>query len=300
MRLGTYRGTDGARVISVTGKGWLDVAAALGGGAPWARDMTSLLKAGPEAAARVQEATDRASGPMFEPDLRRLCAPVPRPGKIFCIGLNYKEHAAETGARLPTAPEVFMRAATTLVGPRDPVPVPSRSERFDVESELCIVIGRPCRHATKENALDHVFGYTIFNDLSVRDFQRRGSQWTPGKNWDGSGPCGPFIVTPDELDDPSALDISSDIDGFALQHANTGNLIFDLPTLIEDLSRFSTLEPGDLIATGTPPGVGDARTPPVYLRKGQVARCTVQGIGSLENMAIDEGEWLRQREAGTV
>lgn len=300
MRLGTYRGTDGTRVISVTDKGWLDVAAAVGSAAPWASDMTSLLKAGAEAAARVREATARASGPMLEPDFRRLAAPVPRPGKIFCIGLNYKEHAAETGAKLPTSPEVFMRAATTLVGARDPVPVPSRSERFDVESELCIVIGRACRHATKDNALDHVFGYTIFNDLSVRDFQRRGSQWTPGKNWDGSGPCGPFIVTPDELEDASALDISSDIDGFVLQSSNTRNLIFDLPTLIEDLSRFSTLEPGDLIATGTPPGVGDARKPPVYLRQGQVARCTVQGIGSLENMAIDEGEWLRQREAGTV
>lgn len=300
MRLGTYRSSDGTKVISVTEQGWLDVAAAVGNDAPWAGDMLSLLKAGAGAAARVREATERASGPMLEPDFARLAPPVGNPGKIFCIGLNYKEHAAETGAKLPTSPEVFMRATTTLVGPRDPVPVPSLSERFDVESELCIVIGRAARHATRENALDHVFGYTIFNDLSVRDFQRRGSQWTPGKNWDGSGPCGPFIVTTDELGDPGALDISSDIDGFVLQNSNTKNLIFDLATLIEDLSRFATLEPGDLIATGTPPGVGDARKPPVYVGRGQVARCTVQGIGTLENLAIDESDWLGRRGAGTL
>ena len=298
MKLGTYRSHDGHRVIGVTAGGWLDVGAALGSDAPLTRDLRLLIEAGPGVLARVREAIERADGPMLEADAARLAPPIPHPTKILCIGLNYRAHAAETGAKLPQAPEVFMRGAHTLVGPKDPVPVPSQSERFDVESELAVVISRRARHVTVDEALSYVFGYTVFNDLSVRDFQRRGTQWTPGKNWDGSGPCGPFVVTTDEIPDPGVLDISSDIDGFGMQSSNTRDLIFDVPTLIADITRFATLEPGDIIATGTPPGVGDARKPPRYVREGEVVRCTVQGIGSLENQAVNEEQWLRRREAG--
>lgn len=297
MKLGTYRSGQGHRLIRVTAAGWVDVAAAMGSDEPWAHDLGALIAAGPDVQARVREATEHAAGPVLEADESRLAPPVLRPSKILCIGLNYKEHAAETGHALPTEPEVFVRVNTTLVGPRDPVPMPAESERYDLESELCLVIGRGGRRIAESEALDHVFGYTVFNDLSVRDFQRRGTQWTPGKNWDGSGPCGPFVVTADEIGDPSNLDVSSDIDGFGMQSSNTRNLIFSVPALIADLTRYITLEPGDLIATGTPPGVGDARKPPRYLHVGEVARCTVRGIGSLENRVVAEEEWLRWRDA---
>jgi acylpyruvate hydrolase len=175
--------------------------------------------------------------------------------------------------------------------------MPSLSERFDLEAELCVVIGARGRHVVRAHALDIVAGYTILNDMSVRDFQQRGSQWGPGKNWDGSAPCGPFLVTTDEAADAEASDIASDIDGFVMQAANTSDLIFDVPTLIEDLSRFLTLEPGDLIATGTPSGVGNARTPPRYLHIGETARCTIAGLGSLENRVVDEASWLAKHDS---
>jgi acylpyruvate hydrolase len=298
MKLGTYRDTQGLRVVAVTADSrWLDVGAALGSDAPWTRDVGQLIAAGPQVWERVRQAVQQASGPFVEPDEARLAPPIPQPRKIFCIGLNYREHARETGAALPQAPEIFLRGPHTLVGPRDPVPMPSRSERFDLESELAVVIGRPARHVPAEEALRYVFGYTVFNDLSVRDFQRRGSQWTPGKNWDGSGPCGPFVVTTDEIPNPASLRISSSIDNFVMQDSHTGDMIFDVPTLIADITTFATLEPGDLIVTGTPPGVGDARKPPRYLRVGETAVCTIEGIGSLRNPVVSEEEWLRQRGA---
>jgi acylpyruvate hydrolase len=298
MKLGMYRSADGPRVIAVASDGtWLDVGGALASDAAWTRDLRELIAAGPEVWERVRGVAARGEGPKVEADERRLGPPIPQPSKILCIGLNYREHARETGAALPKAPEIFMRGPHTLVGPRDPVPMPSRSERFDVEAELAVVMGRRSRHVAPSEALAHVFGYTVFNDLSVRDYQRRGSQWTPGKNWDGSGPCGPFVVTADEIPDPGALAISSAIDDFVMQSSNTRDLIFDIPTLIADITTFATLEPGDVIATGTPPGVGDARKPPRYIRTGETVRCEVEGIGALLNPVVAEEEWLRQREA---
>lgn len=295
MRLGTYRSGDTTRLVSVTPRGWLDVGAALATTDAWATDLGALIAAGPEAWERVRRVSDTAAGPLVAADEGRLGPPVLRPNKILCIGLNYVEHAAEGGHAPPSDPEVFVRVNTTLAGPRDPVPLPSESPSFDLEAELCVVVGRRGRHVQVDKAMDHVFGYTVFNDLSVRDFQHRGSQWTPGKNFDGSGPAGPFVVTADELVDPGALDISSDIDGFGMQSSNTSKLIFSVPTLIADLTRYITLEPGDMIATGTPPGVGHARKPPRFLRAGEVVRCVVQGIGALENRVVPEAEWLRAR-----
>jgi acylpyruvate hydrolase len=296
MRLGTYRSERGPRVIRVVDEGFLDVGSALQSDAPWTGDLRLLLEAGPDLLARVAAARAASGAEVYAPDLKRLGPPIARPGKILCIGLNYRAHALEGGHGLPAAPEVFYRTAATLSGPRDPVPMPSLSERFDLESELCVVIGGRGRHVTPEHALDIVAGYTILNDMSVRDFQQRGSQWGPGKNWDGSAPCGPFLVTADEVPDAAALDIGSDIDGFGMQGSNTADLIFDVPTLIADLTQFTTLEPGDLIATGTPSGVGDARRPPRYLHVGETARCTVARLGSLENRVVAEGEWQRWRD----
>lgn len=296
LRLGTYRGERGPRVIRVVDGGFLDVGSALGSDAAWTTDLRLLLAGGPERLERVAAATPTRGATLYAPDLSRLGPPIGRPGKILCIGLNYREHALEGGHGLPSAPEVFIRVGTTLSGPRDPVPMPSLSERFDLESELCVVVGASARHVPRERALDHVAGYTILNDMSVRDFQKRGSQWGPGKNWDGSAPCGPFVVTADEVGDAGRLAIGSDIDGFVMQAGTTSDLIFDVAALIADLSQFTTLEPGDLIATGTPSGVGDSRTPPRYLHPGETVRCTIAGLGSLENRVIQEDEWLRWRQ----
>ena len=298
MRLGTYRSDRGPRVVRVLDEGFLDVGSALGTDAPFVSDMRALLEGGPDLMGRVA-AVSAAGATVYAPDLGRLGPPVATPRKILCIGLNYRDHALEGGHGLPKAPEVFFRVTTTLSGPRDPVPMPSLSERFDLESELCVVIGRAGRHVPREDALSLVAGYTILNDMSVRDFQVRGLQWGPGKNWDGSGPCGPFLVTADEVGDAGRLAIGSDIDGFVMQGANTSDLIFDVPTLIADITQFLTLEPGDLIATGTPSGVGNARTPPVYLHPGETARCTVERLGSLENRVVTEEEWLAWRAART-
>jgi len=295
MKLGTYRTGHGPALVVETSRGWLDVGAALGVDAPWTHDVGALLVAGDEAMARVRAAAQAGTGPVFAPDESRLGPPIAHPGKILCVGLNYREHAREGGHEPPAAPEYFVRVDTTLAGPADPVPMPTGSDRFDLEAELAFVVGRAGRFIAKADAMAHVAGYMVFNDMSVRDLQKRGSQWTPGKNWDGSGPCGPFFVTADEIPDPGALDIGSTIDDFVMQASNTSDLIFDLPTIIADLSRFTTLEPGDLVATGTPPGVGDARKPPRYLKVGETARCTVAGLGTLANRVVDEREWLAWR-----
>ena len=297
VRLGTYRSEGGPRVVRAVDEGFLDVGSALSSDAPWTTDLRLLLAGGPELLGRVATAAPGVGARVYEPDLARLGPPIGRPGKIVCIGLNYRLHALEGGHELPTAPEVFFRGPTTLVGPRDPVPMPSLSDRFDLEVELCVVMGAAARHVSRERALEHVAGYMVLNDMSVRDFQHRGSQWGPGKNWDGSAPCGPLLVTSDEVGDPGLLDVSSDIDGSPMQSSNTSDLIFDVPTLVADLSSFMTLEPGDLIATGTPSGVGESRKPPRFLRVGERVRCTVAGLGSLENRVVTEADWLAGRGA---
>lgn len=187
-------------------------------------------------------------------------------------------------------PEIFMRTAGTLAGPRDDVWLPSVSEQLDLEVELCVVVGRGGRHIPRERSLDAVFGWTVFNDLSVRDFQKHGTQWTAGKNFDRSGPCGPLVVTRDEIADPGHLAISSDIDGYVMQEANTDLLIFNVPRIIEEISAFATLRPGDLIATGTPPGVGMGRTPKRWLKPSETVTCSIESIGSLKNKVVPEPE----------
>jgi acylpyruvate hydrolase len=214
----------------------------------------------------------------------RLLPPVPDPAKIICIGLNYADHAAETGQAPPTYPVLFPRWNTTLVAHGDPLLVPQASSQLDYEGELVAVIGEGGRNIPLADALDHVAGYSVFHDASVRDFQRKTTQYTPGKNFDGTGGFGPEIVTADELPPGGAgLRISTTIGGEVLQDSNTSNLIFDVAHLVEVISGVLTLEPSDLIVTGTPAGVGAARTPPRWMVPGEVVEVTIDCIGTLRN-----------------
>lgn len=221
----------------------------------------------------------------------RLLAPIPDPGKFVCLGLNYADHAKEGGHNVPEYPSLFLRANTSLVGPQDPMIVPRCSERLDYEAELTIVIGKRCRHVAEQDALDVIFGYTAFNDGSVRDYQRRTTQWTAGKNFDGTGALGPWVVSADEVPPGAAgLDIRSRLNGNVMQSSNTDKMIFSVPRTIAILSEIMTLEPGDLIATGTPEGVGHARKPPVWMRPGDVVSIEIDGVGTLTNRIEAESE----------
>jgi 2-keto-4-pentenoate hydratase/2-oxohepta-3-ene-1,7-dioic acid hydratase in catechol pathway len=217
-----------------------------------------------------------------------LLPPVPQPGKILCLGLNYAAHAAEGGNQVPEHPTVFVRVTTSLVAPGAPVIRPRVSEQLDYEVELVVVIGRRCHDVAEKDALSHVFGYTIMNDVSVRDYQRRTSQWTLGKNFDGSGPMGPAIVTADELPAGArGLGIRTRLNGELLQNGNTEDLVFPVSRIVSLLSEVMTLLPGDVIATGTPSGVGHARRPQLWMKPGDVVACEIDGIGTLSNPIVD-------------
>ena len=218
----------------------------------------------------------------------RLLPVIPNPGKIICIGLNYRDHAKEGGNAIPDYPAVFMRVATSLVAHGQPILRPPVSDKLDFEAELAVVIGRTAKRVAAGSALDHVAGYACFNDGSLRDYQRKSTQWTLGKNFDQTGGFGPELVTPDELPDGAhGLKITSRVNGIVMQDGNTSDMIFNVATLIEVLSEVMTLEPGDVIATGTPAGVGYARTPPLFLKSGDTCDITISGIGTLSNPVED-------------
>ena len=201
-------------------------------------------------------------------------------GKFLCIGLNYSDHAAETGAAIPEHPILFFKANSAVVGPNDDVVMPRGSEKTDWEVELGVVIGTTAKYVTKENALDHVAGYCIVNDVSERHFQANlTGQWTKGKSCDTFGPTGPWLVTRDEIDDPQSLAMSLDVNGNRMQTGNTGTMIFTVAEIIEHLSQLFTLHPGDIISTGTPPGVGLGMKPPTFLKAGDVMELEIEGLG---------------------
>ena len=202
--------------------------------------------------------------------------------RIICVGRNYRDHAKEMGNEESPWPEIFLRLPSTVIGPDEDIRLPAISDKVDYEGELAVVIGTAGRNVPAADAYDHVSGYTIVNDVSVRDWQRRGQQWTTGKNFDGTLPVGPAIVSKDELD-PSDLHLQTRLNGEVVQDARTSQLIFDVPTLIEFISTWTTLEPGDLICTGTPGGVGAARTPPLWLKDGDTVEVEIEGIGTLRN-----------------
>ena len=223
---------------------------------------------------------------------RKLLAPV-SPPNILCIGLNYRHHALETGAKIPEFPILFFKGTNTVQNPGDAIALPRhlRSDEVDYECELAVVIGRTCRNVGRDEALEYVLGYTCANDVSARDWQkeRGGSQWCRGKSFDTFCPCGPWIVTRDEIPNPNALPIRTRLNGQTMQESNTSDMIFDVPALIEFLSGSTTLLPGTVILTGTPEGVGMARNPPVWLAAGDEVVVEIEGIGELRNpVALEE------------
>ena len=253
-------------------------------------DLQILAQSGPQKHAEISALVDASEATLMADELRPAL-PIARPGKLLCLGLNYAGHAKEGGHEVPTYPALFLRVLTSLMAAGEPMVRPRISDKLDFEAELMLVIGKAGRHISEAEALDHVFGYTVFNDGSVRNFQRLSSQWTPGKNFDGTGPVGPIVVTPDEVPPgASGLRILSRLDGEIMQDSNTSDMIFSTAKTIAIVSEFSTLEPGDLIAMGTPQGVGYARTPPVFMKPGQRIEIEIEGIGVLANPVVAEDD----------
>lgn len=217
-------------------------------------------------------------------------APVPRPGKIICIGLNYRDHAAESNMPIPEKPVMFSKFSNCVIAPGEPVVLPSTSQQVDYEAELAVVIGRRAKHVSAQSAYDYVLGYTAFNDVSARDFQFADGQWQRGKSCDTFAPMGQTIVTTDTIKDPHKLWIKLVLNGQTMQDSNTDQLIFGVPALIEFITQSITLEPGDVIATGTPPGVGFARKPPVFLKPGDQMEVLIEGMGGIGNPVVSESE----------
>jgi len=243
-------------------------------------DLTAVLRA---------DALDELSkvvatgGTEIQPSATQPLPVIPNPGKLICVGLNYKTHVAETKRGDSEYPSLFLRFNDSLAADGDVVLRPSFSDRFDWEGELAFVIGKGGRHIAKEKAFEHIAGYACFNDVSVRDWQRHTHQFTPGKNFPGTAPFGPTLVTSDEVPDVTKLTLETRLNGNVMQHASIDDLIFDIPTLVAYISRFTPLSPGDVIATGTPGGVGDRREPPLYMKEGDVVEVEITGLGVLRN-----------------
>jgi 2-keto-4-pentenoate hydratase/2-oxohepta-3-ene-1,7-dioic acid hydratase in catechol pathway len=252
-------------------------------------DPVAILTGGGELRGKLATAAASAAAGLPLAAVKRLM-PIARPGKAICIGLNYALHAKEGGNPIPDYPAVFLRVQSSLIGPDVPLLRPAgASTKLDYEAELAVVIGSRARNVTEADALNHVGAYSLFNDGSVRDFQRKSSQWTMGKNFDGTGAFGPELVTPDELPPGAApLRITARVDGQTVQDSTTGDMIFSVARCISILSEVMTLEPGDLIATGTPSGVGYARKPPLFLAPGMTVEIEVEGIGILRNTVADD------------
>ncbi len=224
---------------------------------------------------------------LYNFDSIRLLAPIERPGKIVALGLNYRDHIEETGREVPKFPVMFAKFPSAVIGPDEPIIIPKVSKKIDWEIELGVVIGRSCKEVSEEKALDYVAGYTVLNDVTARDIQKHdGGQWVRGKSIDTFCPIGPCIVTADELGDGSGLKMQTKVNGIVKQDSNTSNLLFDVPQIVSYLSQSFTLEPGDIIATGTPSGVGFARDPPEYLKPKDIVEMSIEDIGTLRNPVV--------------
>ncbi len=283
MKLATFTHDGSTRLGLVVGDEMVDLAAA----APdLPGEMIAFLEAGPEAMEAAEAAV--GAGPRIPLADVHLEAPIARPPKFLAVGLNYADHVAESGMDTPEHPTIFNKQSTCVTGPTDPVHVPKASHVLDYEGELGVVIGRRCRHVSREDAADVIAGYLIVDDVTVRDWQFRTPTWTMGKSFDTHGPIGPWIVTTDEIRDPHQLGLRTFVNGELRQESNTKQLIFDCFYLIEHFSKAFTLEPGDIIATGTPGGVGILSKPPQILKAGDVVRIEIDGLGEIENPIIDE------------
>ncbi len=288
MRLLTFERDGGARLGVRKGGEVVDLAA---GDPALPGDLAELAR-GDGGPVRAGGATAAApAGARLRHAELSLLPPVTRPGKVVCLGLNYVDQAAEGGFEKPDHPVVFMRGTTSLIGHGRPPVRPACSETMDYEGELVVVIGRPGRHVSRDDALDHVAGYSIFNDASVRACQRRTHQWTIGKNFDATGAFGPEFVTADELPPGAAgLSIRTRLKGMVVQNADTADMIFDVAETIGNLTEVMTLETGDVLVMGTPAGVGYARQPPLWMKHGDVCEVEIEGIGVLRNLVRDEAE----------
>jgi acylpyruvate hydrolase len=275
MRFATIRTADGTTAARLEGDVLVPLAAA---------SVSDLLAQTSDLSA-VPVRSDWVPVEAAEADFAPV---VPRPSKIFCVGLNYRLHIAETGRGTPEYPTVFAKFAETLLGPRDDLVLPAVSERVDWEAELGVIIGRPVRNATASQAEAAIAGFTVTNDISMRDWQRRTLQWLQGKAFERSCPAGPYLVTPDEVDGACDLAIGTQVDGADMQRSSTSDLLFSPAEIIAYLSNVITLQPGDLILTGTPSGVGDARDPQVYLHSGNVVRTWIEGLGECRNTCVPE------------
>ena len=256
-------------------------------------EMTALLAAG-EPALRRAAAAASAARARIPLDSVRLAPPILRPPKFLAVGLNYADHVAEAGLETPKLPTIFNKQSTCVAGPTDPVHMPRVSSALDYEGELGFVVGRRCRHVPREHAHEVIAGYLVVNDVSVRDWQLRIPTWTMGKSFDTHGPIGPWITTADEVGDPHALRVRTWVNGELRQDSSTKNLIFDCFAIVEHLSTAFTLEPGDVVATGTPGGVGIAMKPPKLLSIGDVVRVEIDGLGTLENRVVAEPDTARR------
>ena len=259
-----------------------DMIELLGRGRAWGKSLATVTSA-------LGKEMDFSKAPkgLFTPLAKaRLLAPIPKPEKIVCVGLNYADHAREQGHEPPKSPILFLKSANTICGPGDPIHLPPNSSQVDYEAEFAVVIGKRGSRIPEDKAYDYVGGYMVLHDVSARDLQFADGQWYRGKSCDTFAPTGPWIVTPDEIKDPHKLRISLSLNGEVMQDSSTSNLIFSVPYLISYLSQSATWEVGDLISTGTPPGVGVFRKPPVFLKGGDTVSVTVEGLGTLTNPVV--------------
>jgi 2-keto-4-pentenoate hydratase/2-oxohepta-3-ene-1,7-dioic acid hydratase in catechol pathway len=253
------------------------------------REMCAFLTAGAPALAAAKQAVGSTSARVALKDVK-LEAPILRPPKILAVGLNYKDHIAETGNKTPEVPMIFNKQSTAVNSPQGNIYLPRESEQLDYEGEFAVVIGRYCRHVPKNRAHEVIAGYAIVNDVSVRDWQRRVPTFTMGKSWDTHCPLGPWITTADEVGDPHTLELKTWVNGELRQHSNTSQLLFNAFDLVEHLTTAFTLEPGDIISTGTPSGVALAMKPPKWLKPGDVVKIAIEKLGEIENRVIAEPE----------
>ncbi len=282
MKLAMFEAAGVRQIGVVQGERVIPLSALLPG-APM--DMIALIRDWDKIGYAVEPSKNDTGLPLAEVT---LLAPVRRPGKVLAIGLNYADHIAETGNKPPEQQLWFSKASTSIHAPYAPIEVPKVSTQIDYEVELVAVIGKPGRHISREDAPNHVFGYCVGNDVSVRDWQRQTPQWMLGKSFDTHGPIGPWITTADEIGEPHRLDIKCTVNGEIRQTSNTKNLVFDVWAQIVHLSKVMTLEPGDLIFTGTPGGVGLARKPPVFLAAGDTVVCEIAELGMISGVMIQE------------
>lgn len=287
MRFATLQTPEGPRpVLRIQDEyvDWLSVDPKL------PNSVRAVLSGGREALTAVREAAHKSAARRTPMSQARFLAPIPDPGKILCLGLNYRDHAIESGQAIPNEPILFAKYANALTGHKEPIILPKVSTKVDFEAELVIVIGRRGKHIPIERAMQYVAGYTCGHDVSARDWQFKGEakQWVAGKTFDTFAPIGPELVLTDEVPDPHALPIRFKLNDQIMQDSNTRQLIFGVPEILAYLSLIMTLEPGDIIFTGTPPGVGAARKPPVWLKPGDVATVEIDGVGALTNPCVAE------------